>query len=284
MSENKKNKIGLGRAAIAEMMFCGGGGASALVVKAWADTILSALNAAEAERDELANLVLACELFPELAAGDTTRRDEQRVAYNGLRWVLGLLAGLDDKRDDSVARTFRPVVEKIRRDRDEARDAERARAEEADAERARAEKAEARVRELEAIAGASALVVKTWADTISRALDSAEAELARPTFQCSDCGSTGPFRDVVYPNTPNGPEEYDTECVECGSLQIEESPRCAFSRAVNRLDEEKGAALERAEEAEARVRELEAIAESRADGARDEDQERAAGMRSRKED
>lgn len=110
--------------------------------------------------------------------------------------------------------------------------------------------------------GAGVQYVKAWADTISRALDSAEAELARPTFQCSDCGSTGPFRDVVYPNTPNGPEEYDIECVECRSLHIEESPRCAFSRAVNRLDEEKGAALERAEKAEAEVEEWKSKATS----------------------
>lgn len=82
-----------------------------------------AASTAERERDEAKKLVANYELFPELAAGDTNRRDEQRAAYNGLRWVLGLLAGLDDGRDDSLARTFRPVVEKLRRERDEARDA-----------------------------------------------------------------------------------------------------------------------------------------------------------------
>ena len=79
------------------------------------------LRTAERERDELRDALKLYEAFPELATGDTARRDEQRAAYNGLRWVLGLLAGLDDGRQDSVAKAFRPVVEKIKRERDEAR-------------------------------------------------------------------------------------------------------------------------------------------------------------------
>lgn len=79
------------------------------------------LATAERERDELRDALKLYEAFPELATGDTARRDEQRAAYNGLRWVLGLLAGLDDGRQDSVAKAFRPVVEKIKRERDEAR-------------------------------------------------------------------------------------------------------------------------------------------------------------------
>lgn len=79
------------------------------------------LATAERERDELSDALKLYEAFPELATGDTARRDEQRAAYNGLRWVLGLLAGLDDGRQDSVAKAFRPVVEKIKRERDEAR-------------------------------------------------------------------------------------------------------------------------------------------------------------------
>ena len=87
---------------------------------AWAKC-LKLLVTAERERDELSDALRLYEAFPELATGDTARRDEQRAAYNGLRWVLGLLAGLDDGRQDSVAKAFRPVVEKIKRERDEAR-------------------------------------------------------------------------------------------------------------------------------------------------------------------
>lgn len=83
--------------------------------------IRSRAETAERERDELRDALKLYEAFPELATGDTARRDEQRAAYNGLRWVLGLLAGLDDGRQDSVAKAFRPVVEKIKRERDEAR-------------------------------------------------------------------------------------------------------------------------------------------------------------------
>lgn len=82
--------------------------------------------------------------------------------------------------------------------------------------------------------------------------------LGRPTFQCSDCGSTGPFEDVVYPATPDCPEEYDMRCVECDSLHIDESPRCAFATMQNRLDTERAEAIVRAETAESRVAALEA--------------------------
>ena len=93
-------------------------------------------------------------------------------------------------------------------------------------------------------------------DDLRSQLAEAKERLGRSMFQCAECGSTGPFRDVVYPSTPNGPEEYDIACEECGSLKIEESPREAFHHMLLRADE----ANARAEDAEEKLAEVMAAA------------------------
>jgi len=99
--------------------------------------------------------------------------------------------------------------------------------------------------------------------------EKAEAEVERltreldgcPEWCCAECGSIN-LRGIVYPSTPNGPEEYDMECNECGSLEIAESGTEAARVLAEKLDTaraERDAALAREQvlrEAAAKAREM----------------------------
>ena len=64
-----------------------------------------------------------------------------------------------------------------------------------------------------------------------------ETSTEGPDWTCAACGSSGPFKDIEYPNTPNGPAEYDIECQECGSLSVAESAAEAARTLGKRLEE-----------------------------------------------
>lgn len=72
-------------------------------------------------------------------------------------------------------------------------------------------------------------------------LKSAEAKISEldeimPDWCCSECGSTS-NHGITYPSSPNGPEEYDLMCDDCGSLNIEGSCAKAASSLGLKLGE-----------------------------------------------
>ncbi len=63
-----------------------------------------------------------------------------------------------------------------------------------------------------------------------------EEDTQGPAWTCADCGSAR-NHGITYPSTPNGPEEYDMVCDDCGSLEIAESPEEAANVLGLKLDE-----------------------------------------------
>lgn len=67
-----------------------------------------------------------------------------------------------------------------------------------------------------------------------------------PEWACSECGSTAGFSDVKY-ETMDG-TDYDVECDECGSVEVEESPSAALQRMAERNGNAVAAAVARERE------------------------------------
>lgn len=58
-----------------------------------------------------------------------------------------------------------------------------------------------------------------------------------PEWTCKECGCMDheKFRDVKHESMDG--VEYDVECPNCGSYDVEESPSAALSEVINNLDE-----------------------------------------------
>jgi hypothetical protein len=121
---------------------------------------------------------------------------------------------------------------------------------------------EERVKELEASCEAKDAAlreIKAERDVAKAELRKTEENLAQPDWCCAECGSTEQ-NGIVYPSTPNSPEEYDMECSVCGSMEIAESCMEAASTLGDKLD------TCRAERDEAKAK-LEAATERTEEGA-----------------
>lgn len=68
--------------------------------------------------------------------------------------------------------------------------------------------------------------------------DKEESEYAGPQYTCAECGNDD--RGHIKWSRCNGyfePEEWEPECMDCGSGDIEESPQEALGRAILERDE-----------------------------------------------
>lgn len=87
------------------------------------------------------------------------------------------------------------------------------------------------------------------ATAVNAEIDAALAALSQleagvPEWACAECGSCDGFTPVIHDSIDG--REYDMQCAECGSYEVEESPREALHRMARFAAKAEARGIERA--------------------------------------